>query len=127
MDRFAKIAQNKTENKEKIKEVEPQKFTVRKAELTASDLGKTVYAESVDQRAVRSPKYRQGTIRQFLSVFLSHSRFHGGLGGEKLGDGEVQFAAAEKYFEGKRYIISTFKLRKENPVAQRFFNYIVKG
>ena len=35
-----------------------------------------------------------------------------------------QFAVAEKVYEGKRYIINTLDLRTENPVAQRFINYM---
>ena len=33
-------------------------------------------------------------------------------------------AVAEKYYDGKRYIISLLEIRTENPVAQRFLNYM---
>jgi len=37
------------------------------------------------------------------------------------------YAVAEKYYEGKRYIISTVDLRMENPVAKRFLRSLYKG
>jgi hypothetical protein len=35
-----------------------------------------------------------------------------------------EYVVAEKYYEGKRYIVCTLDLRCENPVAQRFIDYI---
>lgn len=44
--------------------------------------------------------------------------------GENFVDEIRQFAVAEKRYNGKRYIISTLDLRTENPVAQRFIDYM---
>jgi len=35
-----------------------------------------------------------------------------------------EYVVAEKYYEDKRYIICTLELRCENPVAQRFIDYV---
>lgn len=35
-----------------------------------------------------------------------------------------EYVVAEKYYEGKRYIVCTLDLRCENPVAQRFIDYV---
>ena len=36
------------------------------------------------------------------------------------GDFDTRLAVAEKYYEGKRYIVCMADLRQENPVAKRF-------
>ena len=46
---------------------------------------------------------------------------------DRGGDGPVKFAVAEKEYEGKRYIINMLDLRTENPVAQRFINFMNRG
>jgi hypothetical protein len=44
--------------------------------------------------------------------------------GENFVDETRQFAVAEKVYNGKRYIINTLNLRTENPIAQRFIDYM---
>ena len=41
------------------------------------------------------------------------------------GDFEAQMAVGEKYYEGKRYIISLADLRQENPIAKRFLRNLL--
>ena len=44
--------------------------------------------------------------------------------GENFVDKIRQFVVAEKVYQGKRYIINMLDLRTENPVAQRFIDYM---
>jgi len=43
------------------------------------------------------------------------------------GDFDPRLAVAEKYYEGKRYIICMADLRQENPVAKRFLRNLFQG
>ena len=42
------------------------------------------------------------------------------------GDFDPRLVVAEKYYEGKRYIVSTADLRLENPIAKRFLRNLMK-
>lgn len=56
----------------------------------------------------------------FTPVMLSSGRGWYDRGG----DGPVKMAVAEKMYEGKKYIINMLDLRTENPVAQRFIDFM---
>ncbi len=56
----------------------------------------------------------------FTPVLLGSGRTWNDRGG----DGPVKMAVAEKEYQGKKYIINMVDLRKENPVAQRFIDFM---
>jgi len=60
----------------------------------------------------------------FTPILTTGSDFEAVLDGA---DVVPLYAVAEKYYEGKRYIISTVDLRMENPVAKRFLRSLYKG